>query len=412
MGNFPFKFYFKICFIIKPLEKECFLLIENKKGILMRSMIRCFLLSLFSVVFCMQGASASDALNYVFKSGDAGYHTYRIPAIVATNKGTLLAFAEGRVKNWGDHGNIDIVMKRSTDGGKTWGDLQVVQDDGDHQCGNPAPVVDRKTGRIFLLNNGSTGSEGEVINGKATRECYIQYSDDDGKTWSPRRDITKEARPEGWHWYAMGPCSGIQIQEGKYKGRLVIAANHSDSEKVMRSHCLYSDDSGKTWKVGADAEPGSNESQIAEVAPDLLVQNMRMQANSKGLRGIRTSKDGGVTWTPLEHEAQLPCPRCQASVVRDYYGKGYLYFSNPAAKPLGRKQMTIRGSKDGGKTWTVSEVVFEGPSAYSNLIMMGKDKMGILYEGGMNNIADGIAFKSYALKDLGKNPVAKPMEKK
>lgn len=351
--------------------------------------------------FGFSSFAAELPLDYVFKSRDKGYHTYRIPAIVATKKGTLLAFAEGRVNHSGDHGNLDIVLKRSTDNGKTWGNLILVQDDGNNQCGNPAPVVDLKTGRIILLSNGSNASEGAVMSGQGTRECYVQYSDDDGLTWTPRRNISDQVRPGGWRWYAMGPCSGIQIQQGKHKGRLVIAANHSDEKGTYQSHSLYSDDGGKNWKVGNSAEAGSNESQIAEVAPDLLVQNMRMQHHSKGQRATRTSKDGGATWAPLQHEPELPCSICQGSVIRDYKnGNNRLFFSNPAAQPLSRKNMTIRASADGGKTWPIKKVVFEGPSGYSNLIMLGKGKIGILFEGGKKDLADGIAFQSYNLRDI------------
>lgn len=365
-----------------------------------------------SLLFCCAALSAEETLDYVFKSGDKGYHTYRIPAIVASKKGTLLAFAEGRVNHSGDHGNLDIVLKRSTDGGKTWSDLILVQDDGNNQCGNPAPVVDLRNGRIILLSNGSDKSEGAVMKGEGTRECYVQYSDDDGLTWSPRRNISEQVRPEGWRWYAMGPCSGTQIREGKHKGRLVVAANHSEKEGTYRSHSLYSDDGGRTWKVGAVAGPGSNESQIAEVAPNLLVQNMRMQTHGKGQRAIRTSNDGGQTWKDLRHEPQLPCPRCQGSVIRDYYnGTGHLFFSNPAASPLARKEMTIRASVDGGKTWPLKKVVYQGPSGYSNLVMLGKKRVGILFEAGLKDLAEGIAFESYALDEINQR-VEVPEEKK
>lgn len=360
------------------------------------------------LVFTAMPSIADETLDYVFESRQDGYHTYRIPAIVQTKNGTLLAFAEGRVNGWGDHGNIDIVLKRSTDGGKTWSALKVVQDDGNHQCGNPAPVVDLRNGRIILLSNGSDKSEGQVMKGEGTRECYVQYSNDDGLTWTPRRNISSQVRPEGWRWYAMGPCSGIQIREGKHKGRLVVAANHSDEAGAYYSHSLYSDDGGKTWKVGSTAGLGSNESQIAEVAPDLLVQNMRMQTNRKGQRATRTSEDGGQKWTELEHQAQLPCPRCQGSVIRDYAnGKGRLFFSNPAAKPAARKGMTIRATADGGKTWPLKKLVYEGPSGYSNLVMIGKNRVGLLFEGGPKDLADGIAFKSYLLKEINEKETAK-----
>lgn len=340
-----------------------------------------------------------EPLFYAFKSDEDGYNTYRIPAVVRSNKGTLIAFAEGRVNHSGDHGNIDLVCKRSADDGKTWSTLSVVQDDGNNTCGNPSPVVDESTGRIILLSCGSESGEGAIMAGKGTREIYVQHSDDDGVTWSPRRDITSQARPGNWRWYATGPCSGIQIKEGKHKGRLVIPANHSDEHGVYRSHSLYSDDKGQTWKIGAVAEEGSNESQIAEVSPGILIQNMRMQTHSKGFRGTRTSKDGGATWTPLTHDENLPCPRCQASLIASPFD-ATMYFSNPAIMPRARKGMAIRTSLDGGKTWPYKKTIFTGPSGYSNLVAISRDRIGILYEAGLNDLAEGIAFRSFDKKEL------------
>lgn len=347
-----------------------------------------------------ESAQPANPLPYVFKSGTDGYHTFRIPAIVRTPKGTLVAFAEGRVHNWGDHGDIDIVAKRSTGNGKTWSDLIIVQDDKTNTCGNPAPVVDEKTGTIILLSCGSSVSEGAVMDGKGTREVYVQFSKDEGKTWSPRRNISKEVRAEGWRWYATGPCSGIQIRQGKYKGRLVIPANHSDENKKYRSHSFYSDDLGVSWHLGSSAGDGSNESQIVETAPDTLVQNMRMQTNRKGVRATRTSHDGGATWSELQHEESLPCPRCQGSVVKDPIKNGFLYFSNPSANPPARKNMGIRVSMDQGKTWPYFKTVFEGPSGYSNLVILGKSSIGILFEGGTKDLAEGIAFLAFSKKSL------------
>ena len=339
-----------------------------------------------------------EKLNYVFQSGSNGYHTYRIPAIVQSTKGTLIAFAEGRVNSSSDHGNLDIVARRSSDNGKTWSDLILVQDDGNNQCGNPAPVVDQNTGRIYLLSCGSTGSEGAVLNGKTTREVYSQYSDDDGLTWSKRENISQQVKQPDWRWYATGPCSGIQIQTGKYKGRLVIPANHSDAGKTYRAHCFYSDDHGRTWKPGATAGDGSNESQIAEIATGKLVHNMRMQTHSKGCRGVRYSNDGGATWTELKHETSLPCPRCQASVIKDNARANTLYFSNPSA-PKARKEMSIRTSTDGGKTWPYKKIVFAGNTAYSNLLDLDKNSLGILFEAWQPD-QNGIVFSIINKKDL------------
>lgn len=343
-------------------------------------MKKIFLLGLLLFSVLGYGVQAQDNSEFVsvFIAGDDGYKSYRIPAIVKSKKGTLLAFAEGRVNGASDHGNLDIVLKRSVDGGKTWEKLQVVADDGVNQCGNPAPVV-LASGRVLLLSCGSTASEGEVMAGKATREVYMQYSDNDGKTWSKRRKITNQASTPDFRWYATGPCNAIQLKEGKYKGRIIVPANHSDSTRTYYAHNFYSDDQGKTWKLGTTAGRGSNESSVAEVAPNLVVQNMRMQTDRQGKRGVRTSTDGGATWTETTHDPNLTCPRCQGSIVRDYSSPNRLYFSNPGQ--LGaRKEMTVRASADGGKTWPKSTVVYNGAAAYSNLVVLAPNKVGILFE--------------------------------
>jgi sialidase-1 len=211
-------------------------------------------------------------LAFLFKSGDDGYHTFRIPAMAVTNRGTVLAFAEGRKNTRSDTGDIDLVLKRSTDGGKTWSKLQVVWDDGDHVCGNPAPVVDRKTGAIFLLmtRNLGTDHERQIIDQTSTdtRRIFVTQSTDDGVTWTTPAEITKDVKRDNWTWYATGPCQGIQIVHGKYKGRLVIPCDHNEAEaKKQFSHVIYSDDHGKTWKLGGTTSVDQlDECTVAEIA--------------------------------------------------------------------------------------------------------------------------------------------------
>lgn len=346
-------------------------------------------------------------LNHIFASGDDGYKSYRIPAMVTSTEGTLLAFCEGRVHGAGDHGDIDIVLKRSTDGGKTWSPLQVVHDFGKHVAGNPCPIVDRENNRIILLSCTSSDSEHALMQGQDRRGIFMQLSTDDGKTWNEPRAIDKEIYPENWRWYATGPCSGIQIREGKHAGRLVAPANHSvfaDGNNTYRSHSIYSDDFGKTWQLGESAGPGSNESQIAETGPNELYQNMRMQSHRQGVRTIRRSSDGGATWTPLSHDSNLPGPACQGSVIRDYSQPHRLIFSNPASKNA-RHDMTIRISEDGGKTWPFAKLILPTSSAYSDLAITADQKIAILYEGGHDAYSiEGIIFETYQTKDIIQDP--------
>ena len=160
----------------------------------------------------------------LWEKGSGKYNNYRIPSLIVTQKGTVLAFCEGRED--GDAGNIDLLLKRSEDGGKTWGEEQVIWDDKENTCGNPCPVVDKKTGRIWLFSTWNNGEDNETKivqrTSSSPRLPYLFYSDDDGKTWSTPVNMTESCRDTAWGWYATGPGIGIQIEKGKYKGRLVF----------------------------------------------------------------------------------------------------------------------------------------------------------------------------------------------
>ncbi|MFC4993404.1 exo-alpha-sialidase [Rubritalea tangerina] len=340
-----------------------------------------------------------EKLNHLFACGKEGYKSYRIPALVTTKKGTLLAFCEGRKHHSHDHGDIDIVLKRSSDNGKTWSPLQIVFDNQNHVAGNPVPIVDQKTGRIHLLTCTSDKHEYAIYKGEGRRAILIQHSDDDGKSWSKPRDISANIYPENWRWYATGPCSGIQIQKGKYAGRLVAPANHTvvedpNSDKnTFRAHSIYSDDNGKTWHLGESSAPGGNESALAEVDEDLLFQSIRMQSHRKGVRGTRYSKDGGQTWSPLQHDFNLPCPMCQGSVIRDYQTPKRLIHANPGTGK-GRTGMTLRISSDGGKSWPYAKTVLKTSSAYSDISLTKNGQIALLFEGGHRDYAkEGIIFQ-------------------
>lgn len=305
--------------------------------------------------------AASITRTDVYAAGQGGYHTYRIPALIVSAKGTLLAFCEGRREGSGDAGDIDVVVRRSFDRGKTWLPLQVVADEGGDTIGNPTPVVERKTGAIYLLLTRNPGrvTESQILQGAAPpRTVWITHSTDDGATWSRPAEITAQVTRPGWTWYATGPGNGIQLRGG----RLVVPCNHSIREGGSFSHVIYTDDRGATWHIGGVAGGKTNESAVAELRNGDLLLNMRSY-HGRNRRAIERSQDGGLTWGPLEFDAALVEPVCQASLVAAApAGKrsdGRLLFSNPAATT--RTRLTVRFSQDDGRTWFASRLVEEGP---------------------------------------------------
>ena len=366
---------------------------------------------LAATAFSAPAASAPLQRTDVFVAGQGGYHTYRIPALIVASNQTLLAFCEGRKDSRSDTGNIDLLLKRSADGGATWSEPQVVWDDGPNTCGNPGPVVDETTGTIWLLlthNPGDTG-EAQIKDRKArgTRTVWVSRSEDNGKTWTTPADITASAKDPTWGWYATGPGVGIQIRHGPHRGRLVIPCDHSfegEDRAAGRpgvengSHIIYSDDHGQTWKLGGTVRPQMNESQVIELSDGRggMLINMR-NAGKANCRAQSISRDGGQTWTAPDRPPELIEPHCQASLLRynwpDGKESGRLLFSNPASTR--RNNLTVRASRDDGKTWPVSRTLHAGPCAYSCLTVLPDKSIGCLYECGETNSYEKISFARF-----------------
>lgn len=371
--------------------------------------VRTWLSILVIVVAVCTRADGGDAPEFwsteVFTSGSEGYHTFRIPSIIVAPDGSLLAFCEGRKHGRGDSGDIDLVMRRSEDGGQSWSDLSVVWDDGPNTCGNPCPVVDQRTGRVVLTMTWNDGrdTEREIMEARSvdTRRVFVTFSDDSGRTWTEPREITETAKRPHWRWYATGPGVGIQLTRGRHRGRLVIPcdhSDHSDGRHPYRSHVIYSDDGGRTWSIGGVADPMTNESQVVELTDARLLLNMRSY-HGKNRRAIAYSEDAGESWGPTRLHPQLIEPVCQASFLRftaaDREDRNRLLFANPASTR--RERMTVRISYDEGQTWPLSRVVYEGSAAYSCLVRLPDDRIGLLYE---RDDYARIVFASFTLEWL------------
>ena len=371
--------------------------------------ITLLLLAIFSLInLCIsQNKNVS-----VFISGTEGYKSFRIPAIIKSSNNDLLAFCEGRVNSSGDFGDIDIVMKRSTDNGKTWTSISKVVNYDLLQAGNPAPVIDNTDpaypkGRIFLFYNTGNNHEGEIRKGKGVREVWYKTSIDNGLTWSDAVNITTQThRPnypqvsatynfkEDWRSYANTPGHGLQILNGLYRGRIFIAANHSSGAPLPKfmdynAHAYYSDDHGKTFKLSETVNvPGSNESTAAEISNNRVMLNARDQSGHIKARLAVIGSNGGANWDTSYFDNQLPDPVCEGSILNIGIKNkiNILAFSN-AADTLHRNNLTLRISYDEGLTWAKQIPIDKSPiegakdfTAYSDLVKMRNNKIGVLYE--------------------------------
>lgn len=348
----------------------------------------------------------------VFRADTDGYNTFRIPTIIKSPNGDLLAFCEGRLKGSADFGDINIVMKRSTDNGVAWGSIYTIVDYDSLQSGNPAPVVDLldpdfPSGRIFLFYNTGNNHENEIHKGNGLREARYITSTDNGLTWSDPVNITKMVhRPkqpninpdynfdEDWRTIANTPCHAIQFTSGKFKGRIYIAANHSEGGpkenfKDHFAHGYYSDDHGKTFRLSENAKiPGSNESTAAQLSDGSLMLNSRNQSGDVRTRIVSISRNGGASWDTSYFDYNLPDPICQGSLLSLEFndGNNILVFSNPA-DIIRRNKLTLRISYDNAKSWKkifLIEENFDNTrkdfTSYSDIVRISDSELGILYE--------------------------------
>ena len=360
--------------------------------------------------------------NIVFAAGQEGHAAYRIPAILALPNGDLLAFAEGRVNGLDDFGDVNLVMKRSLDGGHTWSPLRTLVDYDSLQAGNPAPVVDlfdheHPQGVVYLFYNTGNNHEYDIRMNRGVREVWMMKSFDLGKSWESPENITSQVHkpnnpsfnpaythPEDWRHYANTPGHAFQFRTGPYQGRIYVAANHSegnprDQFEEYQAHGFYTDDHGKSFGLSESIRfPGSNESSAAELSEGKMIMSIRNQKGDIRQRILAYSSDGGQSWDQQYFEPQLPDPVCQGSILNlgEKNGETILAHSNNADEEE-RNYLTIKISYDSGKTWDhIIPVDFTTEpkqlpwTAYSDLVQLDSENLGILYE---RNKYQEIVFK-------------------
>ena len=361
--------------------------------------VRAVLRTIFSALLfagCLVSASADEpreTLTPVFAKGSDGYACFRIPAIVHTPAGTLLAFAEARRDSCNDFGDVRIVMRKSSDNGRSWGPLVTVAENGSLQAGNPTPVVDTldkrfQHGRIFIVYCTGDATEAAVMRGEGSRHVWYRTSVDEGKTWSQPAEMTASVKLPAWRHYATGPGHALQLAHGPHAGRIVIAANHSEGDSqpaasAYDANAFYSDDHGATWQLSDSlAWPGSNESTAAETADGTVVMNSRDQSKVSQARIIAISKDGGAKWSSVFVAKDLPDPACEGSMIESNGKKGQVLLFSNAGDKQARRELTVSVSRDGGRTWPKHTVLLDGPAAYSDLVLMKGGRVGVLWERG------------------------------
>lgn len=369
------------------------------------------LTALFLQVLPVQAQPLSKPVT-VRTAGDDSVAAYRIPGIVTTKSGTLVAVYDIRHDSSRDlQGDIEIGVSRSTDQGQTWEPMIVALSMGEYGglpraengVGDPCILLDEVTGELMVFATWVHGKGGQTAWWSAgpgfevsdTPQLLMVRSNDEGLTWSEPVNLTQQVKKPEWLFTFQAPGRGITMADST----LVVPFQHQGPDRTPAAGIMYSRDHGETWTVSTDAKSNTTESQVAEIEPGTLLLSIR---DNRGTgRAMYVTRDLGQTWEPHEADGQLPDPVCMASLLHvpaDQNGLGcdILLFANPADMKK-RRNLTLRISFDGGVTWPGSVVIDKGPCwGYSCLTMVDPDTVGILYEGSRAHIA----FQVVPLRDL------------
>ncbi len=353
-----------------------------------------------------------DLIRDVFVAGQDNFKSFRIPSMIRTGEGGLLAFAEARAA-LSDHAQNKIVLKRSVDDGDSWEELRIIADADRDSLNNPLAVQVAGTGKIILMYqyypftpkeavsnpdqwishegqdfppNIHEAAVQEGFDGNKICRTYLIASEDDGITWSHPTDITRMVkRPVDVTNYAGGPGIGIQVRKGSYRGRLIMPFSQGPWTD-MKVYGVYSDDGGYTWTIGKtapnDLEGMPNEVQMVELSDGSILLNAR-PFKGEPYRMVSISRDGGKTWSELIYDTNLEDPGCQGSILSMTWPgpeqKNILLFANPADMKK-RKNGTTRLSDDDGRSWKYTKSIYKGSFAYSCMAKLTEREFAVLFE--------------------------------
>jgi sialidase-1 len=356
----------------------------------------CVLLLTSPFAFGKAAPDSSNGLSEVdlFHQGDLGVHTFRIPALVQSKRGVLIAVVDARFESTRDlPAKIALAMRRSVDNGAHWTPIRIILQPKTGGVGDASLLLDRESGRIWCFHGygppgiGFNTAKPGSTTGPDTLQLHAIYSDDDGETWSAPRDLTPQIKDPAWQAFFATSGTAIETSTGRFLLPIVVR----DAKGQIHSANLYSDDHGESWRRGEFIGTGTDESHAVELPGGVILQNMR---TSKGTRAIARSTDGGRTFGAVTQDSTLVDPGCNAGIVRYRNQKtDALIFTNAASHK--RENLTVKVSYDEGHTWPSSRVLYPGPAAYSTVIPLQNGDVAVLYERGAVDSIEKITFARF-----------------
>ncbi|MCK4747128.1 MAG: exo-alpha-sialidase, partial [Bacteroidales bacterium] len=307
------------------------------------------------------------------REGINGTSNYRIPSLIAANDGSLLAFAEGRASG-SDPGQagapINMSMKRSTDNGYTWSDVQVIHEDVNFDYSDPRLILNDQSGKLFLLYTQWPDDCGQkcVPSGLDNNSSinYLRTSTDNGITWSEAVNLNNQIKDPGWRALNVGPGNGVRLKyqtpaQGGKNGRLILPGLRVDGNGQFNSLSIYSDDDGQSWNAGQESSTlsGTNESELVELNDGRLLLTSRGNNSSSPSRGFYISEDGGISWK-VHNSPKIFITTVDAAMIRYSSTKegdpaNRILFTAPMGAPVGtgsgRYNLGIWVSYDEGESF-------------------------------------------------------------